>query len=538
MPITTVDQEVIRLRSYLNPLIRGPNTNAVLYALAQNSTYLVNTIDQVNDQLYLATAQGTFLDDLAAEYEITRPPDVGVGDDEFRQIAIEIKNRKAVRDLINQLLNIMFGDQLTKASSPSSVLEPYELQDQDMLIVGFDDQAPITLLFTTSEFSSIAAATAQEVADSITKSLRRINHTGTAIVQNDGNGNYVRIFSDTIGPASNVTIFGGRAQNALIFDSPVNAGGNMSTQWTLTQQPGGFIRFTWSGGANPNLGKLTVGNYANIFGGGFLSSSNIGSYTITSFQGGLQDASYFEVLNPLGTPGIVVQGTDTAILFYNPVKLKVSSQKPFAAQYQVSPRVVQVFIPAVTKVVRRLRQGSAHLHDTSTAIGLLPGQPGPYIYNLAQPFTISQTQTTLAQNLDGRMSRLITVADATQFPDSQGYIILGYGTAEQEGPIPYISRPSSNTLLISPAYSIKNSFLSGEDVALVESKSSVVLDPSGNDFEFFITGEAQGRIYTQDLINQISATGLTVVFTVIYPGDIGLGKWGTPFSEITTVYGQ
>jgi hypothetical protein len=29
----------------------------------------------------------------------------------------------------------------------------------------------------------------------------------------------------------------------------------MSTQWTLTLQPGGKIRFTWSGGANPQLGK-------------------------------------------------------------------------------------------------------------------------------------------------------------------------------------------------------------------------------------------------------------------------------------------
>lgn len=539
MAITTTEAEIKRLRSYLNPLFKGQTVDAVLEALAVgSSSYQVNSIAQVHDQLYLATAVGHYLDQLTAEFELVRPPSVGIGDDVYRQIAIEIKNRKAVRDLINQLLLAMFGDQLVKASSPARVLEPYNLQDQDTLLLAFDDQPQLMITFTAAEFSSIAAATAQEVADAITKSLRRMGHTGTAVSKNDGQGNYVQIYSDTIGPASSVTIFGGRAQNALKFDAPVGAGGNMSTQWTLTQQPGGFIRFTWSGGANPSLGKLSIGNYANIYGGGFASSSNEGSYIITDVLGGAQNISFFEVYNPLGTPAIIVQGADDAILFYNPVKRKVTSQKTYAAQFQVSPRIVQVFLPAVTKVVRRGRQGSAHLHDTSTPEGLLPNQPGPYIYDLAQPFTISKTGTTLAQNLDGTMSKLITVADASQFPDSQGYLILGYGTQEEEGPIPYISRPSANTLLISPAYSLKNTFVSGTDVALVATRASVVLDPSGNDFEFFLTGDAAGRIYAQSLINQIAATGLVVLFTIIFPSDEGLGKWGTPFSEISTVYGQ
>lgn len=539
MPITNKENEIKRLRSYLNPLLKGPTWDAVLDALASgSSSYLVNSIAQVNDQLYLATASGKFLDQLTAEFELTRPPSVGIGDDVYRQIAIEIKNRKAVRDLIDQLLLAMFGDQLVKASSPARLLEPYNLQDQDTLILAFDDQPSLTVVFTSAEFSSIAAATAQEVADAITKSLRRINHTGTAVSANDGNGNYVKIFSDTIGPASSVQVLGGRAQNSLRFDSPVGAGGNLSTQWTLSQQAGGFIRFTWTGGANPGLGKLSDGDYANIYGGGFASSSNEGSYTITDSAGGAQGVSYFEVYNPLGTPAIITQGTDDAIKFYSPIKRKVTSQKSYAAQFQVSPRTVQIFLPAVTKVVRRNRQGSAHLHDITTPEGVAPNQPGPYIYNIAQPFTISATETTLAQNLDGTDPKLISVADSSAFPDEQGYLILGYGSQNQEGPIPYISRPSNNTLLISPAYSLKNSFTSGTDVALVATRAPVVLDPSGNDFEFFLTGNAAGRRYAEDLINQISATGLTVIFTVIFPSDQGLGKWGTEFSEITTVYGQ
>jgi hypothetical protein len=538
MAITTTAQEVAKLRSYLNPLIRGKNTDAVLYALASGfSSYLVNTADNVQQQMYLATAQSIFLDRLAAEFNVTRPPQVGVGDDEFRQIAIQIKNLKAIRTLINSILNIIYGDQLTKASAASSKLETYALADQDTLILSFDNQAPVTIIFNTNQFSNIGAALAQEVADAITTNLSAMALDGYAVMQDDGNGPYVRIYSNTVGPASAVTILGGSAQNVLVFPAPVGAGGNLSTQWTLTEANGGAIRFTWTGGANPNLGKLSVGNYVNIYGGGFASSSNVGSYTITGLLGGAQDSSYFEVYNPLGTPGIVVQGNDNAVLFFNPEQQKVTSQTTYAAQFQVSPRTVQVFIPAITKVVRRTRQGSAHLNDDAFA-ETLAGQPGPYLYDLTQPFTISKTSTSLTQNLSGADPKLISVADSSDFPDAPGYLIFGYGTAEQEGPVPYIATPSSTTILISPAYTLKNSFLSGANVILVETKAQIVIATDGSNFDFILTGDSAGKNWCIDLINQISATGLNIIFTVIFPSDIGLGKFGTPFSEITTVYGQ
>jgi hypothetical protein len=331
---------------------------------------------------------------------------------------------------------------------------------------------------------------------------------------------------------------GGRAQNELRFDAAVAAGGNMSTQWTLSLQPGGVIRFTWTGGANPQLGKLTPGNYVNIFGGGFASSTNEGSYTIKNAIGGPAGTSYFEIVNPLGTPGIINQGSDSAVLFFNPVRKNLSSRLSFAALYQPQARLLQIFVPAATKVVRRDRRGSAHLHDPSDPESLAPNQEGPYMFDTSQPFTVSEIGTTLTQNLDGTMSRVIPVTDSTQFPDAQGNIILGYGTSKQEGPIPYIARPSANTLLISPAYTIKNSHPSGTDVALVSEKAPANVSRDGLDYPLYITDVVSGRVYAQDLINSVAATGINIVFTVLYPSDIGLGKWGTEFSENPIIWGE
>lgn len=629
MATTTVEKEKARLRKYLNPYIKGKTVDSILESLATgNAAPLVDNIRAVNDMLYIVTAQGRYLDERLAEHGITRPPEIGLADDIFSKIGIEVKNRKQVRDLINNLLNIIFGDEYVRASDKSRAFEPYNLQDGDQLIINFDDHVTVPITFKTGEFSNIAAATAQEVADSITKTLRSLGYTGTAIAQNDGNGPYVEILSDTIGSASSVTVLGGRAQNELKFDSPVPAGGNMSTQWTLSLQPGGIIRFTWSGGANPNLGKVSTGNYVNVFGGGFTSSANEGSYTVSTSVGGPVNVSYFEVLNPLGTSGIITQGDDDAILFYNPVRKTLASQLNYAAIYQTNARILQIFLPATTKVVRRERKGSAHIHfppyvsfilnaqpdpgdnfsltttaliqagvnftngstiaDTVTnmaaaanlvtglrayangqvlnvfiddasfamtgtysgtenivasgpqgdMISLAPNQPGPYLYDITQPFTVSSIGTTLAQNLDGTFPRVVSVVDSSQFPDEQGFLIFGYGTENQEGPVPYIARPSNSTLLISPAYNIKKFHANGSDVAWVSAKSAPDISRDGLDYPFYLTDIVGGRLYAQDLINQVAASGISVVFTILYPSDQGLGKGGTIYSEISQIYGE
>lgn len=630
MAITTTEEQKKRLRAYLSPYIKGPVTDAILEALATgNAAYLINNVRAVNDQLYVVSAVGRYLDERLADAGITRPPAVGLSDDVFRQIGIEVKNRKQVRDLINQLLNAIFGDEYVRATDNVRQVEPYNLQDGDTLIINFDDSPKnVTVQFETNDFVSIAAAKAQEVADAITKSLRNQGLSGTAIAKDDGNGFYVQLISDTIGPASSVTVLGGRAQNELQFDAPVPAGGNMSTQWNLSLQPGGIIRFTWTGGASPQLGKVTEGNYVNIYGGGFASSSNEGSYTIVNVQGGPVGTAFFEVENPLGSSGVIVQGIDDAILFYDPVRKTLASRLAYAAVYQTQAKLLQIFLPAATKVIRRDRIGSAHLHDPYQAyftlnaqpasgdifsvtaslnlnagadfaigasvldtvqnlvdrinqeagfnaifngktatiivndqaivltatytgsasiiasgplgdpISLAPNQEGPYMYDLSQPFTVGSIGTKLAQDLDGSMSRVVQVDDASAFPDQQGYLILGYGTQEQEGPIPYIARPSSTTLLISPAYTIKRAHELGSDVAFVSAKSPAVVSRDGLDYPFYITDVVSGRIYAQDLINSIAATGINIVFTILYPNDIGLGKWGTVYTENPVIWGE
>lgn len=673
---SSIEKEYKRLRSLLNPAIRGPNTDAVLWSLATGTQNLIHNVEAVHDQVYIATAEGRYLDQRLADANVIRPPTVGLSDDIFRKIGISILNTKQIRDLILEILSTMFGDEATRATSLSSMAEPYDLDHGDTLIVQFDGGDPITITFTSDQFSNINAATAQEVADAITKSIRSQGKSGSAYANDTGTGIFVTLISDTKGPASSVKVLGGKAQNALLFPSIRPTTANASTQWQVTQLAGGMARYTWVGGANPNVGKTRKGDYVNIYGPGF-HVNNRGTFIVLQSKGGSLGSAYFEVENPNSIAETVSQGSLSGVLFFNPYRTTLIDKNRYAVAYQPESRLLEVLIPATTKVVRRDRKGAAHIHgpkfiettvyndgknqitditfpspsiisdgdyfllntptilyyvyfDTTgsnlvdpavpgrtgirvningfttatqvakevskevngtgdfssasppnntlrlanasvgaitphsngTVVGLSfsvyqagqnPSQTtasvpnpdeqftdnyGPYVYNTAQPFVVSHIGTTLDIKADPTTNKILHVTNANNFPDEAGYIILGYGSENQEGPIPYLGRPSSNTLLLNPSYIIKNTHDVGTDVALVALNGPIKIDKIGNDRPFYLTDVVAGRVYAEDLIKTVVATGIRLIITVIYPGDEGLSKWGTVDSEKVKIWGE
>jgi hypothetical protein len=538
---TNLETEYSRLRSYLNPAIRGPNTDAILSGLAAGmAAPLIDNLQAVNDQLYIATAVEKYLDLKLADYNLSRPPQVGLSDDIFREIGIKVVNKKQIRSLISDLLRIIFGDEVTKATSKSSMVEPYNLTDGDTLIVQFDGQEKITIPFSTLQFTSIAAATAQEVADAITKGLRDQGKEGGAYAKNDGSGAYVVIMSNTIGASSSIRVWGGRAQNALQFDKARPTSADVSTQWTISLGDGGNVRYTWTSGADPSLGKIRKGDYVNIFSPAFynnlaLLGTNVGTFVITGSRGGSVGDAYFEIENPNAVFETVVQGVPDGVLFYNPVKTTLSSKTKYAAVYQTEPRLLELFVPATTKVIRRSRAGAAFIHDVTDPLDDV-ADLGPNIYDLSQPFTISTIQTTTSAVINPSIEKILPMVDTSEFPDEQGYIVLGYGTQRQEK-VPYLARPSNSSLLLSPSYRIKNIHPIGTDVSYVSVNAPVTLPTDATDYGFVLTDVVSGRQYTEDLIKSVAATGINLVITVLYPSSEGLSKWGTEWDNKVFIWG-
>lgn len=530
---TRKDREYIELRKFLNPAIKGPNTNAILSAMATGVAHLSYNSEAVNDSLYIMRAEGKYLEELLADRDLNKPEQVGLSDEVYRKIGIEVTTRKQIRELVLSILEIVYGEEFTRATSLSNEFEPYNLNDGDVLQIEFDDGEVADVVFSASQFENIHNASAQEVSDAITRQLRSLGRRGAAFAKDDGIGGYVVLLSDTIGPSSSIVVVGGKAQNALKFDKIRPTSGDSSTQWSLTQQNGGAMRLTWVGGANPSVGKVRVGDYVNIYGYNF-TINNQGTFTIKAMKGGLINEAYVEFENPNGTPEIVTQATLDGVLFFNPYRRTLASKGTFAAAYQTEARTLEVFLPAMTRVVRRDRKGAAHLHES----GPSGNDYGPYVYELSKPFLIGEQECNSNQKIDVNSNLIINVDDSSDFPDNNGNVVIGFGTSKEEGPIPYIARPSNNTLMINPSYKFKNTHELGANISLISQNHVYDVDPNGSDYAFYLTDVVSGRLYAEELIRLVAAEGIKLVITILYPSDIGLGKWDTDYSEKFYIFGS
>jgi hypothetical protein len=345
--MSTSDKEKQRLRNYLNPTLTGKNVDNVLESLAQGTLNLINNVEAVTDMYFITTAVEEYLEKRLAEYNLIKSENVGLSDDIFREIGIEVINSKQIRSLINKVLEIMYGYEFTRATSSSTELENYNLEDGDTLSIEFDEEEEVTITFLSTQFSNINNATAQEVADAITRNLSKLGRTGSAIAKDSGSGGLVTLISDTIGPSSSVKVTGGKAQNKLKFSEIRNTSGDSSTQWTLTQISGGKIRMTWTAGANPSVGRVKKNDYVNIYGSNF-STVNKGRFWVTKVQGGTVGNAYIEYENYNGIAEVVLQGNSEGVLFFNPKKIGLISKLQFATSFQTESNLLEIFIPPIT----------------------------------------------------------------------------------------------------------------------------------------------------------------------------------------------
>jgi len=525
------------LRKFLNKKITGKSTDAILEGLSMPGAHLIKNVEAVHDSLYIVSAEGKYLDQRLADRDFVRPGLIGLDDETFRALGLAVTNRKQVRDLINNILEIIYGVEYTRGSVISTTLEPYALADGDDLILQLDDGVIVPIIFRADQFQNIGAATAQEVSDAIVRELKKKNINGSANPRNDGLGNYVVVFSPSTGPSSTVRIRGGRAQRHLKFPTIRPTSADATTQWTLTLTSGGIVRATWTAGANPATGKVRVGDYVVITGTGF-SSVNQGTFIVSEARGGLIGNAYVEFQNPLGAAETVVQGNADSVLFFEPTRFNLNANLNYAAAYQTKSRTLEVFMPAITRVIRRETIGSAHLKDTALPLGNPLDDGGFFIWDPTKGYTITKDEATLTQPIGALTESLLFVDDSSEIPDAQGFLCLGFGTEKEEGPVPYIAVPSSNTIQISPSYRFKYSHASGTDVALIGNNFPYKPDKIGRDFPMYVTDVVSGRLYAEELINTVAATGINVIIYVLYPSDEGLGGWGTAGSEKVTVWGE
>lgn len=331
----------------------NPNWKALVDAIGAADQDTSNLVSEVRNQFFVKTASRPYLDRLAANNMIARPSLVGMDDPSFRQyIPVLSYQPKQVKLIIDQLLDIFFFKESTTAFITSQSAEPFTLEDGWEFEYSVDELNDERVQFSAQDFTDISNASANEVVAAMNRQTKY--SYATAEYDSITKNTYIRIFTNTIGSKGSLRIEGGRANIAFRFNGFLDSAGNgANTQWTVTKI-GQDVTFTYSGGANPGINQLQVGDIliSNLTG-------NIGSFPITNVDLANQ-AITFE--NLFATVGTFTQTDATDTKFIRPSKVVAYLNPRRAMTWETSPGEITVEMPTSPPVVKRSLIGSGHIN--------------------------------------------------------------------------------------------------------------------------------------------------------------------------------
>lgn len=379
-------------RQFISPFLNGEAADALIDSLADEGFKGEQLNVQVTDQLRICTASGTYLDKVQSPF--TRPPDVGVSDDAFRQLGIIVKSRQLLVTVVQNVLEVFYGPESSRALTQSGQPEPYQLADGDTIQIVLEDGIKNVLTFLATDFQNIAQTTADEFADVVTRKLRDLGYRNALALSFQDPvtlQKFVRIYGSAKGPYSQVIIAGGECQDIMEFPTirATNLPSN-TTVWQVTKNYGTTLRFRWDGGPQPLLDEVLVGDSVMIYGEQFEALGLGGTFVVTNVRPPKPtasfDAGWFEISNiadvgllfstpdiapPSNSPGNtysygVSQVNYADLKFFLAKKNTSYSKARFSVAFEPARRLLKVYLPATTNVVQRSDDGAvlgaAYLH--------------------------------------------------------------------------------------------------------------------------------------------------------------------------------
>lgn len=329
------------------------NWSSLISAIGAEDERLAQLAEEVRKQFFVKTANRPYLDRLAANNNLSRPRFVGMSDTDFRKfVPILTYQPKQVKRIIDQLLDLFFFKEATTAFLSTGLYEPFVLQDAWNLEITVDSLYKEQIVFKSSDFTNIAAATANEVAAAYNRQAKY----SYAISYYDSvtKNTFVRIFSNTIGAQGAMDITGGLANIAFElngFLSSLGLGSN--TQWIVTKV-GNTMTFTYNAGVQPGVESLLPGDifFCDLAG-------NQGSFVITGVN--IRNKSFtFE--NLLGTAGTFTQSSAKQTKWMRPVHVTSFSVNRRALAWETTINAATIEMPATPPIVNRNLKGGFHVN--------------------------------------------------------------------------------------------------------------------------------------------------------------------------------
>ena len=353
-----------------NNIKNKDNWNIIASAIDSGDSLLSTSSREAYKQILLNTATGSYLIKRAADQGINNPAKVGLSDDDFRQLAITIKNDKLTSRGFLELLEVLFGYDSVHAYLQSQNTGPFQIFNGATLSILVDGYISTTISTNWANFKNPLQVTADELVAALNIDLD-INKANANAQNVNG---YVRIYSNTKGLKSSIQCTGGTLQNYLVLDQHVNNyqetfAYSGSPTWNITNPSVGVVRYTINN-ANPTLPidftNIQINDFVSIIGSEFpiaLRGSypiiNVGYTVIASVV-----TKWFDINSSVtaGLPTTIKQSYTQSLAFFRPVVKKIFNNPLWASVTQIDGTSL-VSMPSTSQAVQRSNTLAAYMHS-------------------------------------------------------------------------------------------------------------------------------------------------------------------------------
>jgi hypothetical protein len=143
---------------------------------------------------------------------------------------------------------------------------------------------------------------------------------------------------------------------------------------------------------------------------------------------------------------------------------------------------------------------------------------GPYIWDPNSNYVLSSLTSSITQDIKaGNNVRVLTIDPVNNIPNEEGFVVFGFGTENEEGPVRYLYKPSDSSLQLDPAYFFKNNHNIGDGITVIRRKGAHVISSIGREYAPYITDTSVARDILQELLRQTKSVGIFIEFLVRYP---------------------
>jgi hypothetical protein len=206
-------------------------------------------------------------------------------------------------------------------------------------------------------------------------------------------------------------------------------------------------------------------------------------------------------------------------------KTELRQQTQRVSIYEINPNEILIEIPAVVPALRRTLKGSHHFHaDSTLEPEVAPSNckwEGSFFFDPAGvdgAITVTGQSAQISEFIaKGSIKTSIIVDDSSKIEDTNGFIVLGYGTTKQSIPIRIRGVPNNRTVLIDPGHNFEFDHKIGTFMNIISAQTAYAPERDGSDLPIYMTSPSDAREAVEEILRSLAAAGVIVNFVVLAP---------------------